>query len=454
MYSLSVFATVEYVVKLKENLRYVDVEVCFSGADNETRPRNLLIDRDTPRFISKVKWNGSERRLRGTRLGVPGDVRTGCLEYRARLESGGSRWGGSSSDFVLTGSKQWLLAPQEGTDAIIRFETPLNYSVSHPWPIATATEIPSDYEWFQLAQTPASWSNNIAFGRFEIHQIPVANTFLRMVVLPSQPKMPIKLARAWVIESAEAALASHGALPQREPQVLITPVGTQNEAIPFARVMRGGGIGLQFFVDQSQVQQKYSDDWKPTHEFAHLLLPYISRKDAWLSEGLASYYQNVLRARDGRLTQNQAWDKLLAGFERGRRGTISKRTLSEEASGMHRNRSYHRVYWSGAAMLMLADVRLRIESGGQKSLDSALAGLVDCCMQLGKVWTGLEMMQQLDKVSGVSVFTDVYHRYTRSRDFPKVEDTLRRLGVVERRGSIFFDEQAPQDKIRRAIMSK
>ena len=51
-------------------------------------------------------------------------------------------------------------------------------------------------------------------------------------------------------------------------------------------------------------------DWTATHEFSHLLLPYVSRRDRWLSEGLASYYQNVLRARDGRLSETDAWRKL------------------------------------------------------------------------------------------------------------------------------------------------
>lgn len=44
-----------------------------------------------------------------------------------------------------------------------------------------------------------------------------------------------------------------------------------------------------------------SRDWTATHELSHMLLPYVASRDRWLSESLASYYQNVLRARDGRL---------------------------------------------------------------------------------------------------------------------------------------------------------
>ena len=38
---------------------------------------------------------------------------------------------------------------------------------------------------------------------------------------------------------------------------------------------------------------------------------------AWLSEGTASYYQNVLRARAGILPAEDAWQRMHSGFRRG-----------------------------------------------------------------------------------------------------------------------------------------
>ena len=48
-------------------------------------------------------------------------------------------------------------------------------------------------------------------------------------------------------------------------------------------------------VDASASSRDLRTDWTASHEFAHLLLPYVS--DKWVSEGVASYYQNVLQAR-------------------------------------------------------------------------------------------------------------------------------------------------------------
>ena len=80
-------------------------------------------------------------------------------------------------------------------------------------------------------------------------------------------------------------------------------------------------------VDTSHDLDAFLDSWTASHELSHLLLPYISRREAWLGEGFASYYQNVLRARAGMLSQREAWQKLHAGFERGleKWGEISQR---------------------------------------------------------------------------------------------------------------------------------
>src|SRR5207244_449476 len=104
-----------------------------------------------------------------------------------------------------------------------------------------------------------------------------------------------------------------------------------------------------------------------------------SRDDAWLSEGFATYYQAVLRARAGFFSARYAWQKMHEGFERGRRQT-SSRSLAETSARMGREYQYMRVYWSGAAIALLADVALRKSSGGKKALDDALRALRTCCL--------------------------------------------------------------------------
>jgi predicted metalloprotease with PDZ domain len=181
-----------------------------------------------------------------------------------------------------------------------------------------------------------------------------------------------------------------------------------------------------------------------------MLLPYVSSRDRWLSEGLASYYQNVLRARDGRLSEQEAWQRMHAGFERGRRAT-RKETLSEATrSGW---RSTMRVYWSGAAMMLKADSRLRALSDGEQSLDSALEMLSKCCMARGRSWRARDLFAELDRLTGYTIFSDLYDDHVLDNEFPDVQSTFTKLGIVPRYGSITIDDGAPWKTIRRAIMS-
>ena len=180
----------------------------------------------------------------------------------------------------------------------------------------------------------------------------------------------------------------YGYFPQTHPQVLVIPIGHRDEAVVSASVLRGGGVATIFYIDENRPLTEYMDAWNPTHEFSHMLIPYVSSRDRWLSEGLASYYQNVLRARDGRLSETQAWQNLHDGFERGRKGTnggsLAQATRGGRSSTM-------RVYWSGAALLLMADMQLRDTTNGRQSLDSAIQSLAACCMANGKTWRAREM---------------------------------------------------------------
>jgi len=441
-----------YEVSVDATLQHVDVKLCLDRRDG-LRPADLHIDSDAKANIERLRWQdqplSSLRQLQRLRLR---EGANNCLDYRAKLQRPERSWAAASDDYRLTRSKDWLLAPAHGQQAWIRFISPAGMAVSAPWP--PAAEDGNGNEWLLLGQTDPWWSNNVVFGRFQVEPLQVGSTTLRVAILPSSPALTLAAIKPWLQASAVSVTRVHGSLPQVDPQVLIMPVGHQSEAIPFARVMRGGGIGLQFFVDPSRSATEFEQDWKPTHEFSHLLFPYISRDDAWLSEGLASYYQNMLRARDGRLSEAEAWEKLLAGFERGRRDRKRNVTLAEEASGMHRNGSYMRVYWSGAAMLLLADKRLRETSDGAHSLDTALAALAECCMDdPGQVWRARDILRKLDELTGHQVFMNLYQQYAHSDRFPHVTADLRSLGVNERNGRVRLDDQAAQADLRRRLTS-
>jgi hypothetical protein len=223
-----------------------------------------------------------------------------------------------------------------------------------------------------------------------------------------------------------------------------------DEAMPFARILRRGGPAAQFFYNQLAPLDAVLADWTATHEFSHLLLPYVRRADGWLSEGFASYYQNVLQARGGALDAVTAWRKLHEGFERGRRDDYAD-TLAESIRYRGPN-MIMRMYWSGAAIALLADVELRRRSDGVQSLDTVLEALRDCCLPSQRDWTAMELFERLDELSGTTVFAELYARWVDAEAFPDVEPTLDALGV-RTGGSGLRLVAAPDAGIRSAIMS-
>ena len=433
----------EFRVRVDPDLDTVDVEACFDAF-----PDSLYAGERLRESLDTLQWNGRriEAEFGRYSLQLPESPRGGCLAYTTRLEDRGQRWLELRGDARVTDPRDWLLMPWQGTRAELRFELPAGMTVSAPWPPLDGQKA------YRLGLTDPYWKAAVAIGRFHTDSVRAGGTRLRLAVLPGGGGPDNADTRAWVAEAADAVGAVHGALPFNAPQVMVVPVGASSEPTPYARVLRGGGVGLQFFVDPTRPVSQFSADWTATHEFSHLLLPYVSRNDAWLSEGLASYYQNVLRSRDGRLAQQQAWSELLSGFERGRRGARRGFTLDEAARDWSGRGATMRIYWSGAAIMLKADVELRRQTDGRQSLDTALAAFAECCIAPGRVWQADELLRRLDRLTGTRIFSSLRRRYERSDEFPEVTTTLRRLGVVERDSRVRLDEEAPLAGVRDAIM--
>jgi hypothetical protein len=438
-----------YTAHFDQLLRSVTVEVCFEGRPPATLHRNARAGTHTVWLRSGgAEYDGGGR---SGRLDLRGLGRDACLTWRVDLgaatDSSDYRLAMRPGEAVLSSADLWFWRDDERRPIRLEIDLPEGMSVSAPW--RRAANDGGGLVYFP-ARTPASWSSRVAVGRFPTERIGVGGRSLHLALVGPFPEARRPEFRAWVEETAAGVASVHGSFPQAEPQILLVAVGPQREAVPWAHVIRGGGVAVEFFVDQTRSIDEFRGDWTATHELSHLLLPLVSSRDRWFSEGLASYYQNVLRARDGRLTEQQAWRKLEAGFERGRRatrgGTLDRATRAGWGATM-------RVYWSGAAMMLMADSQLRSLSGGRQSLDSALGAFNDCCMAEIRSWRARELMQELDRLTGHEVFMALYRAHVRGEEFPDVVPTYQRLGILPEGGAIVLDSGAPWSGIRHSIMS-
>ena len=166
----------------------------------------------------------------------------------------------------------------------------------------------------------------------------------------------------------------------------------------------------------------------------------------WLAEGLASYYQNVLRARVGLLGQDEAWRLLEAGFARGR-DEHSGLPLSELS---RRHRGTMRVYWAGAAYWLEADLALRRDH--RSSLDAVLARYASCCLHGTGEVAPERFAAELDRISGSEVFTGLFRRYVDSTVFPSLDSAYAELGNAAGADGVRFSDRTDALRLRRAVM--
>ena len=230
----------------------------------------------------------------------------------------------------------------------------------------------------------------------------------------------------WLRDTASVVGGVYGRFPLDELGVVVIPQQSghdpSNSPVPFGRVTRRGGEKVELYVDVSRPLADLYADWTVTHEFSHLLLPRISWRQRWISEGFASYYQNVLMARAGFYSTDTAIDKLSAGFERGRHSRPELSPNDAAREGVRRAR--YKIYWSGAAIALRADLALREYSNNEESLDVVLGRFRECCLPSRRTWSGEELFAKLDSLASTPVFMPLYRQYADRPGFPGVDGAL------------------------------
>jgi hypothetical protein len=446
----------KYTVAIDAELSALSVRACFSGAAPATLSAESL---DAPLALIDFHVESSRKSIEPSgSISLKSVPENGCVVYRVDVsrpirqhDRTGDKIHHVGKD-LLTSVGIWLWRPEKleaDEDIELTFILPDGIAVSAPWkPVAQSGERVV----FRTGRSPYDWPASVAFGRFREREIRVGGARLRLAVLDGTPAADVEQMQAWIRDSAQMVAALYGRFPQSQAQVLVAPGARGNEPTPWAYVVRGGSPAVHFFINQRRPIKEFFEDWTAVHELSHLLLPYVISDDIWLSEGVATYYQNVLRARSGRMSAVEAWQRLHSGFVRGMESAQGL-TLAQATESMYRDVTYMRVYWEGAAMLLMADVRLRQMTAGKQSLDTALAALNDCCAMTDRAWSARELFDKLDEVTGANIFSEIYDQHVASRNFPDLSPTYRALGITTNAGIVEFSSEDREMQLRGAIMS-
>lgn len=442
----------QYSVVVDPTLERLKVTACFQGR----APRSLVADDSAVLFLERMQVASpgpGKLKLSGWKAELSGLPEDACVDYFVQLrpKTGGAQTGGPESRRIgrdlLTSIGDWLWRPAEmpeGADIEIRFELPHGVAVSTPWQQVGANV-------FRVGTTPRQWPGVVAFGWFEPIEIEIPGARLELILIDA-PKPALRTALTRWIERAALSVASvYGVFPVPALQVIVAPTPRGNKAVPWAYVSRGGGSAVHLFIRPQRPEAEYMRDWSVVHEMSHLFLPYLEWGDAWIAEGLPTYYQNVAMARGGLISPEEAWRRMYQGFDDAK--DVGRRyTVYEAAERIGRRGLYRRVYWGGAAYMLAADLRLRESSGGTLTLGKALMEIGRCCLNGSYRWRGEDLVARLDEVTNSNVFSSLFEQQIKSRRFPDYEQIYQRLGISILGGHpIFVDGVAAEH--RNAIMT-
>jgi len=441
-----------YKVRISKNLKTLYVEASFGNisfyhiyaGSQKAAKHTKNVSLSTHNKTTKYNPDNYEIELKR-------NARNSTLRYEFDISGslGTGRWASAHKvgDDVVIPPDLWLWRPyelEENEYIKVEFDFPENINFSIPW---KKTGINT----FLIDKTPYDWPAAAAFGTFIVDTVKVPGCKLAVALLDGDYSITKKEILLWIKNAASSVAKVYGAFPVKNAQVLIIPGGPKREPVPFGMVVRGGGLSIQFYIDPSRPVEEFIADWTATHELSHSLLPYIQREQMWLSEGLATYYQYVLMGRDGRLTEQQAWQRIYNGFQKGKRNSPGK-SVKQTAENMGRYHAYPFVYWTGAAMMLKADVALRKESKGKKSLDAVLRQIKNNLIPATRTWGGREMLVEMDDVANSSIFIDLYNEHIYDKDFPVDEHYWKKLGILIDDGEVRLTNNAQLVHIRKQII--
>lgn len=269
-------------------------------------------------------------------------------------------------------------------------------------------------------------------------------------LFPEQSRAQIS---QWIEHLAHSLTLVYGHWPRERWAIDVEPVsGSIDDPIPWAQVHREKIDRVAFYVLSSASADTLKHEWTGYHEVAHLLLPYRGWGDTWFSEGLASYYQNLLQARVGVLSEEQMWQKLYDGFARGKADDrFDGQTLLSVNQQMREKGGYMRVYWSGAWYFFAADISLRAKSNGAYSLDNALKQLNSCCA--AQSLSVAEIIAHLDASTDQKMFSELYQKVYQSRKMPPYASLFAQLGIEIKNGQVSLVADSANARRRREFLS-
>jgi predicted metalloprotease with PDZ domain len=341
-------------------------------------------------------------------------------------------------DAVLGTAASWMLRPEPTGDASIRVDVRGGDATRFATGLRHGASGGYDFRGRELGE--ASYT---AFGDFRRVRADVAGATLDVVLLGEPLAMGDAETVGWVKSAAGCVASLFGRFPV-SATVFVVPA-RRGDGVVFGRVFSLAGASVVLLFGTEAKPASMHTDWVAVHELFHLGTPSFVGEAHWLEEGLATYYEPILRERAGWMTEEDLWRHFAEAMPRGLRKEGDPPALDDRDD-------IDSTYWGGALFAMLADVRIREATGGARSLDDVLRAAL---AQLGDATHGARLADFVrvgDAATGTHVLADLVARDAVAGEPVDLAGLWRDLGVVEAAGGgVALRDDAPRAAVRKGI---
>ncbi len=369
-----------------------------------------------------------------------------ALHYRLSLAEAARRFDDidvayASGGGYMTSVSTWLLDPSglDGARVAIDVEVPDGQGF--------ATGLGREDGAWRIDAGDIAVSTYAVFGRFDLDRIDVPGprgaSAIEVATLPGELAATRDQRVAWIRASAQAVGAFYRGFPVDRLLVVVVPIAGRDEVV-HGKVVAAGGATVALQLGSRVPEPELYRDWILVHELFHLGFPSFRFEGRWLDEGLATYFEPIIRARAGWRSGDAVWDEFSRDMWRG--------LDAVEHTGLLRARSNGGIYWGGALVSLLADVKERRATGGKLGLEDGVRAVLAEGGDATHTWTLDHAVEVIDQRLGSPVLRGLVESHAKVGSPVHFHQLLGALGVRRTDDGVELSDDALLASVRKAII--